>query len=232
MTTVLALIAGTLYGLVIGILPGAGATTGLIFLFSFITLFPDPYLAVVFVMAVVAASTTGDTYTGVLLGIPGANSSAATMVDGFPLALQGKATYAISAAVTTSTINGLVWGLLTFLFLPYYTSLIMVFGVPELWAFTILALCCVTFITNKYWIRSILALSIGLYLGLVGVDPLTNADRWTLEWEYLADGIQLMPLVAGLFAIPELLDGFTKRQNTSLNKSNNILQTKQQQKRT
>ena len=227
MTTVLALIAGTLYGLVIGILPGAGATTGLIFLFSFITLFPDPYLAVVFVMAVVAASTTGDTYTGVLLGIPGANSSAATMVDGFPLALQGKATYAISAAVTTSTINGLVWGLLTFLFLPYYTSLIMVFGVPELWAFTVLALCCVTFITNKYWIRSMIALFVGLFLGLVGVDPVTNADRWTMGWGYLSDGIQLMPLVAGLFAIPELLDGFTKRKNTSFYEGTNIIQTKQ-----
>ena len=75
MEVVLALLAGTLYGLIIGIIPGAGATTGLIFLFPFMMMFPDPYLAVVFVMAVVAASTTGDTYTGVLLGIPGANST-------------------------------------------------------------------------------------------------------------------------------------------------------------
>ena len=90
MPEIIALLSGTFYGLLIGIIPGAGATTGLIFLFSFITLFPDPYLAVIFVMAVVAASTTGDTYTGVLLGIPGANSAAATMIDGFPLALQGK----------------------------------------------------------------------------------------------------------------------------------------------
>ena len=154
MASVLALLAGTIYGLIIGILPGAGATTGLIFVFSFITLFPDPYLAVIFVMAVVAASTTGDTYTGVLLGIPGANSAAATMIDGFPLALQGKATYAISSAVTTSTLNGLLWGSLTFFLLPYYTQLIMIFGVPELWAFTMLELVCVTFVTNKFWFRS------------------------------------------------------------------------------
>lgn len=136
MPEIIALLSGTFYGLLIGIIPGAGATTGLIFLFSFITLFPDPYLAVIFVMAVVAASTTGDTYTGVLLGIPGANSAAATMIDGFPLALQGKATYAISAAITTSTINGLLWGSLTFFLLPWYTNLILIFGVPELWAFS------------------------------------------------------------------------------------------------
>jgi TctA family transporter len=227
MASVLALLAGTLYGLIIGILPGAGATTGLIFVFSFITLFPDPYLAVIFVMAVVAASTTGDTYTGVLLGIPGANSAAATMIDGFPLALQGKATYAISSAVTTSTLNGLLWGSLTFFLLPYYTQLIMIFGVPELWAFTMLALVCVTFVTNKFWFRSLLALCIGLFVGLIGVDPSTNADRWTGGWQYLGDGVQLMPLVAGLFAIPELLDGLKQRTNTSMVALANGKQTKE-----
>ena len=227
MASVLALLAGTLYGLIIGILPGAGATTGLIFVFSFITLFPDPYLAVIFVMAVVAASTTGDTYTGVLLGIPGANSAAATMIDGFPLALQGKATYAISAAVTTSTLNGLLWGSLTFFLLPYYTKLIMIFGVPELWAFTMLAMVCVTFVTNKFWFRSMIALCIGLFVGLIGVDPSTNADRWTGGWEYLGDGVQLMPLVAGLFAIPELLDGLKQRTNTSMVALANGQQTKE-----
>ena len=227
MASLLALLAGTFYGLIIDILPGAGATTGLIFVFSFITLFPDPYLAVIFVMAVVAASTTGDTYTGVLLGIPGANSAAATMIDGFPLALQGKATYAISAAVTTSTLNGLLWGSLTFFFLPYYTQLIMIFGVPELWAFTMLAMVCVTFVTNKFWFRSMIALCIGLGVGLIGVDPSTNADRWTGGWEYLGDGVQLMPLVAGLFAIPELLDGLKQRANTAMPELANGVQTKQ-----
>ena len=227
MEEILALLAGTLYGLIIGIIPGAGATTGLIFIFSFITLFPDPYLGVIFCMAVVAASTTGDTYTGVLLGIPGANSAAATMVDGFPLALQGKATYAISAAVTTSTINGLLWGALVFFLLPYYTSLIMVFGVPELWAFTCLALVTVTFITNKWWVRGVIALAVGIFIGMIGVDPNTNADRFTGGIEYLGAGVQLLPLVAGLFAIPELLDGLKNRKNTATVSLSNGEQTKQ-----
>lgn len=215
MEALLALVLGTLYGLAIGVIPGAGATTGLIFVFSFITLFPDPYLAVIFVMAVVAASTTGDTYTSVLLGIPGANSAAATVVDGFPLALKGKATYTITAAVVTSTLNGLIWGTLVFLFLPYYTNLMMIFGVPELWAFTMLAFVTVTFVTNKFWLRSILALCFGLYLGSIGTSPITNADRFTLGWEYLGAGIQLLPMVAGLFAVPELIDGLKQRANTA-----------------
>jgi putative tricarboxylic transport membrane protein len=211
------LAAGTLYGLIIGIIPSAGATTGLIALFSVIGYFSgDPYLGVIFCMAVVAASTTGDTFAGVLLGIPGANSAAATMIDGHPLALQGKATYAITAAVTTSTVNGVLWGLLTFALLPFYTKLMLIFGIPELWAFTMLALACVGFISSKWWLRSLIAIAIGIALGYIGTDPGTNADRWTFGWQYLGDGLQLMPVVAGLFAFPEMIKGL--RQGTSIAK--------------
>ena len=116
------LMAGIVYGLIIGLIPAAGATTGLITLFGFMPYFVgDPYLGVIFCVAVVASSTTGDSFSGVLLGIPGANSAAATMVDGFPMAKNGEATRALSAAITSSTANGLFWGSLTFLFLPWYT---------------------------------------------------------------------------------------------------------------
>jgi len=217
METITAVLAGTVYGLIIGIIPSAGATTGLVALFGFIGWFMnfDPYLGVIFVMAVVAASTTGDSFSGVLLGIPGANSAAATMVDGFPLALQGQATYALTAAVLTSTVNGLVWGALTFALLPWYSQLIMVFGVPELWAFVFLALTTVGFVSSKYWMRSILAILIGCFFGLIGMDPNTAADRFTFGWDYLADGVQLMPFVAGLFAVPEIVDGLVNRKQTA-----------------
>ncbi len=218
------LILGTLYGLVIGIIPGAGATTGLIAIFSFLGYFSDPYSLVIFCMAAVAASTTGDSYTSVLLGIPGANSAAATVVDGFPLAQQGKATYALSAAITTSTVNGLLWGSLTFMFLPFYLQLVTLFGIPELWAFTIMAMATVTFVSNKWWFRSLIALAIGLLLGLVGIDPATNVDRFTLGWYYLADGIQLITITAGLFAIPEMIEGLATRKSTTVEK-NDLQQT-------
>ena len=97
------LIGGVLYGLLVGLIPTAGATTGLIILFSFLYIFPDPYSALIFIMAVVAASTTADTFSSVLLGIPGANSSAATIQDGYPLAQKGKASFALSSAITSST---------------------------------------------------------------------------------------------------------------------------------
>ena len=91
----------------------------------------------------------------------------------------------------------------------------MVFGVPELWAFTMLALATVGFISSKWWVRSIIAIFIGLALGYIGTDPYTNADRWTGGWEYLGDGLQFMPVVAGLFAFPEIIAGLRRGGKTA-----------------
>jgi len=210
MIELIALLAGVLYGLIIGIIPTAGATVGLVALFPFIGYFGlEPYSGVIFCVAVVAASTTGDTFTSVLLGIPGANSASATMVDGFPLARQGKATYALAAAFTSSTMNGLFWGGLTFLLMPWYSKLILLMGVPELWALTILAFAAVGFLSTNNWFRSVLAIVFGIWLGLIGMD--VNGDpRFTFGWDYLMDGIQVLPVVAGLFAIPELITGLRR----------------------
>ena len=92
----------------------------------------------------------------------------------------------------------------------------MYFGVPELWAFTVLAFATVVFISSKWWVRGLIALGLGVFLGMIGTDPHTASDRYTLGWDYLGDGIQLMPFVAGLFAIPEMLSGFRKSQTSSI----------------
>jgi TctA family transporter len=209
------LVAGVIYGLIIGLVPVAGATTGLIAVFSIVHVFQtgDPYMAIVFTTAVVAASTIGDSFASVVMNIPGSTGSAATMVDGFPLAQQGRATYALSAAITTSTVNGLLWGVIVFVFLPYYSVFMMTVGIPELWALMILAAASVVFVSNRYWVRGIAALALGVFLGLVGTDPNTNADRFTGGWFYLADGIQLVALISGVMAFPELIEGFGRSVN-------------------
>jgi TctA family transporter len=213
------LLAGIVYGLIIGLIPAAGATTGLITLFGLMPYFADtPYLGVIFCVAVVASSTTGDSFSGVLLGIPGANSAAATMVDGFPMARNGEASRALSAAITSSTLNGLLFGSLTFLLLPWYTNVVMYMGVPELWALVLLAFVTVGFISTKKYFRSILAIALGIFVGLIGVD-VNNVPRFTGGWRYLEDGVQILPFVAGLFAIPELWEGWIKRKQTISHKN-------------
>lgn len=209
------LLAGTLYGFVIGVIPVAGAATGLVALYGFLPYFlGDPYTLVVFTTAIVVACTIGDSFASVVMNIPGAAGSAATMVDGFPLARQGQAARALSAAVTTSTVNGMIWGVLVFAFLPYYATVVLKLAIPEMLAFISLAFVCVCFVNSEYWFRGILALIIGTVLGLIGLDPNTNAARMTLGWDYLKSGIQIAPVLAGFLAVPELLEAYHSRVET------------------
>ena len=90
------LLAGTFYGFLIGVIPVAGAATGLVVLYGFLNYFMgDPYILVVFTTAIVVACTIGDSFASVVMNIPGASGSAATMVDGFPLARQGQGARAL-----------------------------------------------------------------------------------------------------------------------------------------
>jgi TctA family transporter len=212
MTYSIALILGTLYGFLFGIIPVAGASVGLITIYSFLEVFrADPYTLVVFTTSLVVAAAIGDSFSSVVMNIPGAGGSAATMVDGFPMAQRGEAARALGAALSTSTVNGFIWGLAVFLFLPVYAGIILNFGIPEMLSFLLLAFACVCFINSRYWFRGILALALGIVLGLVGQHPITGDQRWTLGWDYLGSGIQLAPLMAGVLAFPELVEAYQKR---------------------
>lgn len=199
---------GVLYGFFIGLVPVAGATTGLIAVYSFVGYFTDPYMLVVFTTAVVVTSSIGDTFCGIVMNIPGAGGAAATMVDGFPMSRRGEAARALSAAISTSWINGLIWGLAVFLFLPFYTKLVLYFGTVEMFSFLIFAMVCVIFVSSKYWVRGIIALAGGVAVGHIGMDPSTAALRWTIGWDYLGAGVQMIPVMAGVLAFPELLSAY------------------------
>jgi len=205
---VVVLLLGVFYGFFVGLIPVAGATTGLIAIYSFVTFFQDPYMLVVFTTAIVVTSSIGDSFCGVVMNIPGAGGAAATMVDGFPMSRRGEAARALSAAISTSWVNGLVWGLAVFLFLPWYTQIVLYFGTVEMFSFLIFAMACVIFVSSKYWFRGLLALILGVMVGRIGMDPVTAADRYTFGWDYLGDGVQIIPIMAGLLAVPELFSAY------------------------
>lgn len=212
MSYILFLLLGSAYGFLFGIIPVAGATTALITVYGMLDYFrADPYLLVVFTTAIVVASTIGDSFASVVLNIPGAGGSAATMVDGFPMSQRGEGARALGAAISTSFINGIIWGAAVFLFLPFYGKAVLYFSIPEILSFLIFAFATVTFISNEYWFRGLLALALGILLGLIGQDPVTGGQRFTVGWEYLGGGIQLAPLMAGVLAFPELLEAYKKR---------------------
>jgi putative tricarboxylic transport membrane protein len=206
------LLLGTVYGTIIGVIPVAGATIGLLVVFGMLDIFlANPYLGVVFMISFLGAVSSSDSFTSILTGIPGSGSTAASVIDGYPMARNGEAGRAIGAALMDSFLNGIIWGLLAFGFMPFYSELILFFGIPEFAALMFLSLACVGFITVKNPWLSVASIGIGLFLGLIGQVPGTGAYRFTFGWEYLAAGIQMIPIIAGLFAIPEIIDAFKNK---------------------
>ena len=214
MEYVLWCLIGTVYGIFLGVIPMAGAGTAMLLVFSFAGYFdPNPYYGLVFLVSVIASSSTADSYTSLLTGIPGSNTTAASIIDGYKMSKNGQAGKAIGIAMADSTINGILFGTLAFALLPFYAPIVYMFGTPELFMFMTLSLACVAFIVTKSLWLSVIALLIGGFLGLIGIDPSTAGPRLTGGWLYLNDGIPIMMMVGGLFGIPELLAGFTFGKN-------------------
>ena len=124
------------------------------------------------------------------------------MVDGFQMSRRGEAARVLSAAISTSWVNGLIWGLAVFLFLPWYTQIVLYFGTVEMFSFLIFAMVCVIFVSSKYWFRGLLALILGVMVGRIGMDQCYSPffRRYTFGWDYLGDGVQIIPIMAGLLA--------------------------------
>ena len=214
MTYALWILAGSLYGLLIGVIPIAGVTTALITVFGIAPYFlSDPYAGIVFLTSIIAACAAADSYTSILTGIPGASTTAACVIDGYPMTQQGEAGRAMGIAIFDSTVNGVLYGTLAFLLLPYYGQVILWFGTPEFAGFMLMSLACVGFVASKNPYKSVIAIALGLFIGIMGQDPATGAYRYTFGWEYLGAGVQMIALISGLFGIPELLWGLKTRHN-------------------
>ena len=195
---------GTLYGLFIGIIPSSGSNKALILLFSIATYFWGmPYEFVAFSMAAAISCTIGDSFAGVYIGVPGANSAAATMVEGFPMTKEGRSSYAIALAVTTSGLQGLIWVIPVMIILPVYLNYVHLLMIPEIWCIIVFSFLTVSLLTSSFF-KGIIAVAIGIGLGTIGSDVVGN-PRFTFGYDdYFYDGISVVIIATGFFCIPEL----------------------------
>jgi putative tricarboxylic transport membrane protein len=203
------LTAGVLAGTVIGILPGLGGIACVAILLPFIYTL-DVHTAMVLLVGSLAVVHTSDTITSVLIGTPGSAAAAATILDGHPLAKQGQAARALSAAFLSSLIGGLIGALFLTLSLPIARPLVLLFSSPELLMLCVLGLSFAGFLTGGAPLKGGLAACLGLLLGSVGSAPADAVDRYTFGQLYLLDGIPLVGVALGVFGIAEVIDLLTK----------------------
>jgi TctA family transporter/preprotein translocase subunit Sec61beta len=213
-TRIAFLISGVLMGLVIGVIPGLGGLVGLSLLLPF-TYAMDPYSAIAMMLGLGSVTVTSDTIPAVLFGVPGTSGSAATILDGYPLARKGEASRAFGAAFTASVAGGLFGALLLAVSLPVLRPFMLSFSQPEMFAICIFGLSLVAVLSGSTPIKGLLAASFGVLVSTIGDDQQTGTLRWTFESQYLWDGLPLVPFALGVFAIPELADLMITRQTVA-----------------
>lgn len=197
--------SGVLMGLFLGIVPGIGGLAGMALLLPF-TFGMDPYAAFALLLGMAAVIGTSDTIPAVMFGVPGTAGAQATILDGHPMARNGEAGRALSAAFTASLIGGLSGALLLAITIPVLRPFILYIASPELLAFSIFGISMVAVLSGTAPLRGLVAAGLGILLSMIGSDPQTGTMRWTLGQLYLWDGLPIVPLVLGLFALPELAD--------------------------
>ena len=214
----LLLATGVVGGLVLGILPGIGGIAGLALLLPF-TYKLDPNAAFALLLGLGSVTATGDPIPAILFGVPGGAGSAATVLDGLPMAKRGEAGRALSAAYMSSLIGGIFGALLMAVLLPFMRPLMLYVGSPELLAISALGLSMVAVLSGNAPLRGLAAAGLGLMLSMVGNDPVTGTPRWALGTVYLWNGLPLVPVVLGLFALPELCDLLIARKSITATSS-------------
>jgi TctA family transporter len=204
------MLMGILCSSVFAALPGVGVLLLLTIALPFaITLDPIPCIALLLGMG--AISNTANTFPSVLIAVPGSAGSQATIVDGYPMAQKGEAKRAFGAAFMASAMGGLFGAIVLFLSLPILTPLVLSFGSPEFLLLVIWGLSAVGVLSGTAPIKGLLAAIIGVLIATVGVDDKTAIERFDFGGTYLWDGVSIVLVGLGLFAVPEMISLAVRR---------------------
>ena len=199
------MLIGMALGFVVGLLPGLGGPTTLALMLPFVFKM-TPVEAFAFLLGMLAVTATTGDITSILFGIPGEPTTAATIVDGHAMAKNGEAGRALGAAMMSSLIGAVFGALVLGLAIPLVRPLVLTLGSPEFFMLALLGITFVAALSGEALLKGLLAGGLGLWLATIGLDPVTGTQRYTFGQLFLWDGIGLVPVTIGFYAIPELIE--------------------------
>ncbi|HEX9274713.1 MAG TPA: tripartite tricarboxylate transporter permease, partial [Candidatus Binatia bacterium] len=195
---------GVTVGTVVGILPGIGTTAAVSILLP-LTFRMDPTTGMIMLAGIYYGTKYGGSTTSILVNTPGESSSVVTCIDGYQMALQGRAGPALGIAAIASFIAGTL-GLIGLIVMgPLLTKVALSFGPPEYFALMAMGLTTVAYLAGRSMTKALLTTALGLLLSTVGFDIFTGKLRFTYGQSDLSDGISFIVVATGLFAVGEVL---------------------------
>ncbi len=203
------LIFGVVGGIVLGALPGLTATMGVAILLPF-TFGMEPTAALVMLIGVYIGGIYGGSIAAILLKTPGTPASAATVLDGHTLAAKGQAARALSISAVASFTGGLISTIVLIAIAPLLANFALRFNAPEYFALALFGLTIIASVSSQNILKGLLAGTIGLLVSTVGLDPISSVPRFTFGVMDLYSGINVIPVLIGLFALSEALNQIEK----------------------
>lgn len=195
---------GCTIGTAVGVLPGIGPATAVAMLLP-ITLKVDPTASMIFFAGIYYGAMYGGSTTSILMNTPGEAGSMVTAMEGNKMAKNGRAGAALATAAIGSFVAGTIATVGVTLFAPWVAENAVKLGPPEYFLLMVLAFCTVSAVLGKSTLRGLTALFIGLAMGLVGLDQISGQARYTYETPELMDGLEVVLIAVGLFAVAEAL---------------------------
>jgi putative tricarboxylic transport membrane protein len=214
---------GCVIGILMGAVPGMGGAIGLVLLLPF-TFSMEPVAAFALLLASWASTSTSGAITSVLLGVPSTAASQATVLDGYPMAKRGEAARALGASFTSSAMGGVCGAAALGISLPLILPVILAFESPEQFMLGLLGLAMVGSLSGQSIIKGVVAALFGLLLATIGLPESQAVPRYTFGTLYLLDQLPLIPVLLGLFAIPEVMELAIK--DVSIARTSNTEDTK------
>lgn len=213
-TTFTLMMLGIVIGFAVGILPGLGGPVTLALMLPFIFKM-QAVEAFAFLLGMSAVTATTGDITSILFGIPGEAITASTIVDGHPMAKKGEAGRALGASLMSSLIGAIFGAFALAAAIPIIRPLVLMIGSPEFFMLALLGVTFLASLSGEALVRGLTAAAVGLMLATVGLDPISGIERYTFGSLYLWDGVDLVPVTLGLFAIPEVIDLAVKGSSIS-----------------
>jgi putative tricarboxylic transport membrane protein len=217
---ILWVLAGVIVGLIAGVLPGLQGMNMLAIFLPF-TFVMQPQHALSFMVAVTATSFTGGVITAVLLGIPGDGPNIAACLDGFPMTKRGEAGRALGIALISSGLGGIVSGILALFMIPVILVMIFAITSADMVFIILIGLLCIGVLSEGSPRRGLISGGTGLLLSFIGLQATTGRPRFTFGAIYLLDGIPMLPMVLGLFAMPVMVELFMQGNSIADAKAKN-----------
>ncbi len=196
---------GVVLGIVFGALPGFTAAMGVAILLP-ITFSMTPEAGLIMMGAIFAGAMWGGSVSAILINTPGTPGAAATVLDGYPMAKQGRAADALRESVMSSFWGGILGVIVLMLFAPPLARVSLMFGPPEYFVLAIFGMTIIASLSEKSILKGYLAGFLGMLIATIGMDPLLGIPRFTFGITGLIDGVMLVPALIGLFSIPEVME--------------------------